>query len=72
MAQRENAMVRMAAIAPLALLPSFPSSTWLGSEKNGVVPITTFIRHICSHSLLNNIHVLEIFGGIGLGALRAA
>ena len=36
------------------------------------VPIDTTTRQVASQSLQDGLHVLELFGGIGLGVLRSA
>ena len=36
------------------------------------VPLDTTIRQLASQSLKDGLHVLELFGGIGLGVLRSA
>ena len=36
------------------------------------VPINTIVRQLAPHSIRAGLHVLELFGGIGLGVLRSA
>ena len=63
----------MATVAPLVLLALQPSFWRLfGFDVDGVVPINTSIRQISLQSLRGGIHVLKLFGGIGLGVLRVA
>ena len=68
--QRENAAVRLAAINPLSLLPLLPSSKWLGDVVMGASPINTATGTFSVQALQEGLHVLELFGGIGLGVLR--
>ena len=64
LARRENAR--------FTLPPLPPTSTWLGGEVYGAIPINISVRQISLQSLRDGIYVLEIFGGIGLGVLRSA
>ena len=34
------------------------------------IPIDTTVRQLAPHSIRDGLHVLELFGGIGLGVLR--
>ena len=66
-------MVQQSAAAPHLAHPTLTlSSAWLGTEVNGATPIHTSILWISPRSLRDGVQVLEIFGGIGLGLLRAA
>ena len=71
LARRENAAGRFAAITPLALTPILPSSAWLGDMVVGASPINTATRQFSAQALQDGLHVMELFGGVGLGALRA-
>lgn len=68
----ENSVARLAAAARLALPTLKPSFAKLGAEVNGSTPINTHIHQIRPPSSGDNIHLLYIFGGTGLGALRVA
>ena len=59
-------------MSPLALPPLLPSSTWQGEESMGAVPIITTTQRFKTHAMAEGLHVVELFGGIGLGVLRAA
>ena len=72
LARRENAAARLASVSPLALPPLLPSSTWQGEASMGAVPIITTTQHFNTHAMAEGLHVVELFGGIGLGVLRAA
>ena len=39
---------------------------------HNVIPINTTVRQLAPQSIQDNLHVLELFGGIGLGVLRSA
>ena len=67
----ENAACRFAAITPLALTPIMPSSAWLGDVVVGASPIETATRQFSAQCMQDGLHVLELFGGVGLGVLRA-
>ena len=69
MALRENAVVKLAAVAPLALPTLHPFSTWLGSEING--DLYLFI-HLYDESILTlfvTVYMCRSLSGIGLGDL---
>ena len=70
--RRENAAVRLASIIPLSLQPLLPTSKWLGDVVNGATPINTSTRRFSTQAVRDGLHVMELFGGIGLGALRMA
>ena len=70
--RRENAVVRLAAINPLSLTPLLPYSKWLGDVVVGASPINTASRQFSVQAKRDGLHVLELFGGIGLGVLRTA
>ena len=72
LARRENAAARLASVSPLSLPPFLPSSSWLGGAVMGAVPIDTSTRQFKPQAKQNGLHVVELSGGIGLGALRAA
>ena len=59
-------------MSPLSLPPLLPSSSWLGGAAMGAVPIDTSTRQFSAHAKQDGLHVVELFGGIGLGVLRAA
>ena len=69
--RRENAACRFAAITPLALTPILPSSAWLGDVVVGASPINTATRQFSAQCMQDGLHVLELFGGVGLGVLWA-
>ena len=70
--RRENAAARLAAVTPLSLRPLQPTSKWLGNEVMGATPINTATRMLTQQSTRDGLHVLELFGGVGLGVLRTA
>ena len=73
LARRENAAVRLAAITPLALSPLLPSSKWLSDVIMGASPINTATRQFSAQAKRDDgLHVLELFGGVGLRVLRTA
>ena len=72
LAQRGDAVVRLVDLHPLALPTLLPSSKWLGDAVNGAVPINAAVRMLSPQAKQNGLHVLELFGGIGLGVLRTA
>ena len=58
--RRENAVL---------VLPTFlPSSKWPGDAVDGIMPINTYVRQLSGRVKHNSLHILEFFGGIGLGA----
>ena len=72
LARRENAAARLAAASPLALPALLPSSKWLADAVYGAVPLNTSIRKLSLQAQRDGLHVLELFGGVGLGVLRTA
>ena len=70
--RRQNAALRLAKIDPLSILPLLPSSKWLGGAVLGSSPINTATRQLNVQSCRDGLHVMEFFGGIGLGVLRSA
>ena len=70
LARREIAAAWLVAASPLALLALLPSSKWLGDAVYGAVPINTSIRKLSLQAQRDGLHVLELFGGVGLGVLR--
>ena len=38
----------------------------------GALPVITTTQHFNTHAMAEGLHVVELFGGIGLGVLRAA
>ena len=72
LARRDNAAVKLAAASPLTLPALLPSSQWLGDPVYGAVPINTSVRQLSPQSLRDGLHVVELFGGVGLGVLRSA
>ena len=72
LARREDAVVRLVDIRPLALPTLLPSSEWLGDAVHGAMPINAAIRMLSPQSKQKGLHVLELIGGIGLGVLRTA
>ena len=72
LARRENAAARLAAVTPLSLSPLLPTSKWLGEEVLGASPINTATRVLTQQAQRDGLHVLELFGGVGLGVLRTA
>ena len=70
--RRENAAVRLAVATSQALTPLLPTSKWLGVEVMGSSPINTATRQFSAQAKSEGLHVLELFGGIGLGVLRTA
>ena len=72
LARRENAAVRLAQTIPLTLPTLHPTSKWLGDVVQGAVPVNTSVRMLSDQAHRNGLHVVELFGGIGLGFLRTA
>ena len=72
LARRGDAVVRLVNTHPLALPTLLPSSKWLGDAIHGAVPINTSIRTLSSQATQSGLHVVELFGGIGLGVLLDA
>ena len=72
LARRESAAVRLAQTIPLTLPTLHPTSRWLGDAVQGAVPVNTFVRTLSSQSHHHGLHIVELFGGIGLGVLRTA
>ena len=72
LARREDAVVRLVDTYPLALPTLQPSSKWLGDVVHGDVPINAAIRMLSPQAKQTDLHILELFGGIGLGVLRTA
>ena len=72
LARRENAVVRLATVTPLARSPLSPTSRWLGDVAEGASPINTSTRQFSAQAIRDGLHVLELFGGVGLGVLRSA
>ena len=72
LARGENAAAKLAALDPLALPTLLPTSKWLGDAVHGAVPINTSVRHLTLQAKRDGLHVLELFGGVGLGVLRTA
>ena len=70
--RRENAAARLATVTPLSFRPLLPTSKWLGNEVLGATPINTATRMLTQQSTRDGLHVLELFGGVGLGVLRTA
>ena len=70
--RRENAAVRLSSVTPLALPSLLPTSKWLGDAVLGASPINTSTRKFSTQASRDGLHVLELFGGIGLGVLRTA
>ena len=72
LARVENVAARLAALDPLALPTLLPTFKWLEDSVNGAVPIKTSTGHSTLQAKPAGLHVLELFGGIGLGVLRTA
>ena len=72
LARRGDAVFRLESTSSLTLPTLLPSSKWIGDAVNGSVPINTSIRTLTVQARQNGLHVLELFGGIGLGVLRTA
>ena len=70
--RRENAAARLAAVTPLSRSPLLPTSKWLGEEVLGASPINTATGVLTQQAQRDGLHVLEFFGGVGLGVLRTA
>ena len=70
--QRENAAVRLLSVAPLSLPPLLPSSKWLGGAVLGEFPFNTATVQLSQQACTDGLHVMELFGGVGLGVLRSA
>ena len=49
-----------------------PSSEWIGGSVVNAFPINTATRQLSQYSKRDGLHVLELFGGVGLGVLRTA
>ena len=72
LARRENAVARLACINPSSLPLLLPTARWTGAEIEGTTPIDTSIRHFSDLVDTKGLHIVELFGGIGLGVLRTA
>ena len=70
--RRENATLRLQQAQELHQSPIHPTSSWMGDTMNNASPITTSIQKWTPETKQNGLHVLELFGGIGLGVLRCA
>ena len=70
-ARRDNAATRLDDVSTLTLPALHPSSKWLRDTMHNTVPINTSIRQMTLQSTQDGLYVLELFGGIGLVALRA-
>ena len=70
--RRESAAVRLARINPLSFPLLFPSSCHIDAVIEGASPIDITVRQFTRHAQDHGLHVVELFGGIGLGARRAA
>ena len=70
--RRESAAARLACINPLTLPLLLPSACHADAVVEGVSPIDTTVQQFTRHAMEHGLHVVELFGGIGLGALRAA
>ena len=63
-------MIRMKAAAVEDFQPAYPTSQWMGVTVYSAHPINYSIRNISPLSLQRGVHVMDNFGGIGLGVLR--
>ena len=70
--RRESAAARLARIDPLSLPLLLPSSCHIHAVIEGASPIDITVQQFTRHAQNHGLHVVELFGGIGLGALRAA
>ena len=70
--RRENAAARLSSVTPLSIAPLLPSSEWIGGPIVNAYPINTATRQFAQYSKRDGLHVMELFGGIGLGVLRTA
>ena len=70
--RRQSAAVRLSKVDPLSIPPLLPSSKWLGGAVLNAYPINTATRQLNVQSCRDGLHVMEFFGGIGLGVLRSA
>ena len=70
--RRGNAAAGLAAVTPFPLTPLLPTSKWLGDEVLGASPINTATKMLTQQAKRDGLHVLELFGGIGLRVLRTA
>ena len=72
LARRDNAAARFAAASPLALPALLPTPKWLGDAIYGAIRINTSIGQLSLQAQRDDSHVLELFGGVGLGVLPPA
>ena len=70
--RREDAAARLASVTPLSLPPLLPLSKWLGGAVSGAFPINTATVQLSQKSCKEEVHVMELFAGVGLGVLRSA
>ena len=68
-ARRDEATIRLAAAMASSPPKLNPSSSWLGDDVEGAVPINTSIRHFSPTSIRDWLHVMETFAGITCGVL---
>ena len=71
-ARRDNAATRLGEVLSLSLPALQPIAKWQGEIMYNAFPINTTTRRMDLNSTRSGLHVLELFGGIGLGALRSA
>ena len=72
MARRESAVARLACINPSSLPFLLPTARWTGAEIDGTTPIDISVHQFSDSVKNKGLHIVELFGGIGLGVLRAA
>ena len=70
--RRENAILRLRHALQIRLDPVHPIAYWVGQEMYNAIPINTTVRQFALKSIRDGLHVLELFGGIGLGVLHSA
>ena len=70
--RQEDTMIRMKAASVEVIQPAYPTSQWVGETVYGAHSINYSIQNIPLLSLHYGVHVMENFGGSGVGVLRTA
>ena len=70
--RRENAAAWLSSVIPLSIAPLLPICKWIGDTVVNAFPINTATRQFAQYSNRDGLHVLQLFGGVGLGTLRTA
>ena len=67
LARRESAVARLACINPSSLPLLLPTTRWTGAKIDGTTPIDTSVHQFSDSVNNKGLHIVELFGGIGLG-----